>query len=66
MMTRKHFAVIAATLAATKPQTGAGDALFLWERLTLQMAHTLSGENPAFDKPRFLAACGFVLEKGES
>ena len=67
-MTRKDFQLIAALLLSEKPSTegkiysdrtpwarGAHD---VWSTITINMASTLAKTNPAFDRDRFLAACG--------
>lgn len=68
MMTRQHFAVIAAVLLNEKPDTEgkiysdrtpwAQGAYDEWSTIVLNMAACLKTQNPRFDRARFLAACG--------
>lgn len=55
-MTRKHFIEIAATIKALK--ANGADAATL-KAIAGELAITFKKLNPAFDKARFLAACGF-------
>jgi hypothetical protein len=56
-MQHRHFAFIAATLAATKPDV-AGPATDQWEYVARTFASDCRATNPKFDLARFLAACG--------
>lgn len=53
----RHFAFIAATLKATKPES-AGPELNQWTNMTLQFASECRSTNPKFNRDRFLSACG--------
>lgn len=67
-MTRQHFELIAETLRSTRPTLellpdGTHDAAQLvaygtWAAVVGVMMHRLSFTNPAFDRERFVLACG--------
>jgi len=67
-MTRKDFVLIADTLKAAKPALGPHDAsdmemqaqLALWTDMAESFGTALARTNPAFDRTRFLTACGVV------
>lgn len=64
-MTRKDFVLIADTLKAAKPLYIPEDrevmfAYSAWENVAYGMATALARTNPAFDRTRFLTACGVV------
>lgn len=67
-MTRKDFVLIADTLKAAKPQLDWRDTpdmekqaeMALWTELAQSLATALARTNPAFDRTRFLTACGVV------
>jgi len=50
-MTRKHFELIAAAVAAAHTDPGAR------EQVAYQLAQALASTNPQFDRARFIAAC---------
>jgi len=55
-MTRKHFNLIAAAIAAQVPDVGLAAAYAIASAL----ADDFAFENPRFDRQRFLRACGVV------
>ena len=67
-MTRQHFAAIAASLKATRPENIPADAFArspyeagvwdAWTTTVYGIADTLQGFNLNFDRSRFLTACG--------
>jgi hypothetical protein len=66
-MTRKDYILIAATLKSAMPDadycggessTAYGFAKHYWVKACQAMAYQLAGQNSAFDRARFLAACG--------
>lgn len=70
MMTRKHFEAIAAVFKDCAADSAAGVAFnpddramraahATTERIAHDMARMLRRQNPAFNRERFLAACGF-------
>ncbi len=60
-MQRRHFELIAETLAASKPSPHDSDAsarYSQWRAVVSQFCGRLSATNGNFNKARFLAACG--------
>jgi len=59
-MTRKDFEAIAATLLQTKPlhAEGKNGIALQWRTTVSAFADMCSGQNPRFDRARFLKACG--------
>jgi hypothetical protein len=61
-MTRKDFALIASVLLSERPDRDgtrwADGARDEWSTIVLKMADALGLVNAAFDRSRFLAACG--------
>jgi hypothetical protein len=57
-MTAKHFASIAASLKAARPNVPTSAELALWVQCCNEIASTCDAANPRFDRARFLAACG--------
>lgn len=58
-MTRKHYVMLAAALARSKPErfhAGAEDAQWRWDCRVI--AEALAADNERFDRERFLKACG--------
>jgi len=55
-MTRKHFELIAAAIAAQVPAVGHSAALLI----AASLADDFAFENPRFDRQRFLKACGVL------
>lgn len=55
MLTRKHFQAIADCIK--QAQTRDDHAIAL--QIALNLCAVLKAENPAFNRQRFLAACGF-------
>lgn len=55
-MSRKHFVALAAEQKADKPTNP--QHVPAWEDRCRDLAGTLAGTNPRFDRSRFLAACG--------
>lgn len=55
MLTRKHFQAIADCIK--QAQTRDDQAIAL--QIALNLCAVLKAENPAFDRQKFLAACGF-------
>ncbi len=58
-MTRKDFELIAAALKGATPLARDGEkAMCQWQFIVFKMADALATTNPAFQRARFLAACG--------
>ena len=55
MLTRKHFQAIADCIKRTQGRDDHAIAL----QIALNLCTVFKAENPAFDRERFLAACGF-------
>jgi hypothetical protein len=55
-MSRKHFRLIAAAIAAQVPTVGHSAAL----QIAAALADDFAYENPRFDRQRFLRACGVL------
>ncbi len=55
-MTKKHFKVIAATMAALKPKRW-GEDFQTWEHQIRVLADAFAKDNPRFDRYTFVAAC---------
>lgn len=58
MLTHKHFEAIAAVFRQALPRDNHAVAL----QIALNLCVVFKAENPAFDRARFLAACGFPEE----
>ena len=59
-MTRGSFELIAEVFKAEKGfASGSKDADAMWALLAVKMATALGNTNSAFDRKRFLKACGF-------
>jgi hypothetical protein len=66
MLTKKHFKLVASAIAATAPAQLATPSNQLWASgcdfarsyIARRLAAEFALENPAFDRARFLAACG--------
>ncbi len=54
----RHFAFIAATFAACKPEAGTPEISF-WCMTVDHFASACADSNPRFDRRRFLTACNF-------
>lgn len=57
-MSKKHFVAIAATIRMNlndAPTTAQAEGI---ERVAVELCHTFARFNGAFDRGRFLAACG--------
>lgn len=57
-MSAKHFAAIAASLKAARPNVPTPAELALWVQCCKEIASTCESANARFDRARFLAACG--------
>ncbi len=57
-MRKKHFEAIAAALEFTRPS--GGDALEQWRSCVEAVTLAVATSNPAFDRERFLKACGYA------
>ena len=58
-MTRKHFAALAADLAATRPDQVTEPAAYLcWIETVQRITTTCADSNPRFSRSTFRAACG--------
>lgn len=55
MLTRKHFEAIAAIIK----QADARDTQAITLQIAMNLCHLFKAENPAFDRERFMRACGF-------
>lgn len=55
MLTRKHFQAIADCIKQAQARDDHAIAL----QIALNLCAVFKAENPAFDRVRFLAACGF-------
>lgn len=55
MLTRKHFQAIADCIRQAQARDDHAIAL----QIALNLCAVFKAENPAFDRERFLAACGF-------
>lgn len=55
-MTRKDYVMLAAALRAARPPKGSADR-FGWARCVQSVGDALAVDNPAFDRPRFIANC---------
>jgi hypothetical protein len=55
-MSRKHYIQIAAMLKGNKPADAS--ELALWNTIVRELAYTFASDNSAFDRSRFLSACG--------
>ena len=68
-MTRKHFVLIAAAVAETVRETENGVGEFTSSEITLitdlvdNLAYKLATTNGAFDRARFVEACGVPASK---
>lgn len=65
-MTRRHFQLIADSLAAVRPDADTGNpardraAHHQWTTTVLRFAYDLAQTNPRFDRDRFIHACGVI------
>jgi hypothetical protein len=59
-LTRQHFALIAATMQSNMPSVP-GEALRQWCSTVKALADTLATTNPAFNRQKFILACGLHL-----
>lgn len=62
-LTRQHFTLIAAGLKASMPDASSPHALIhldQWCHTVKTMADTLSTTNPAFNRQKFILACGLT------
>lgn len=57
-MTKKHYEMIAAAFAATKPEGRTAYHEEQWKYDVVALADVLERDNPRFDCARFYAACG--------
>lgn len=58
-MTRKDYILIAAALKAAKiPTLGTIRYREQHDAIAIELANVLGGDNPRFDRQRFLVACG--------
>jgi hypothetical protein len=58
-MSRKHYVAIAAAFRAQlSPVPASAEAVACVASLALDLARVFENDNSAFDKARFLAACG--------
>lgn len=57
-MTKKHFIAIAAKLRERINYAGTADETLTIEGVARELCGTFAQLNPAFDRGRFLAACG--------
>lgn len=55
MLTRKHFEAIATIIK----QADARDTQAITLQIAMNLCHLFKAENPAFDRERFMRACGF-------
>lgn len=58
-MTRKHFVRIAATLKAQRTNDKTYEETLWLDQVCQDFADMLAGENPNFDRERFLDACWY-------
>jgi hypothetical protein len=56
-MTRRHFEMIAESIRVTMGQANSATRIALTS-LAIDLADKFEGENPRFDRQRFLTACG--------
>jgi len=57
-MTRKHFEALAAGLREARPEVSFGEPYAAWREAVNAVARACAKSNEAFDRMRFLAACG--------
>ncbi len=62
MLSRKHYQAIAAIVADA---TDTGDVIHVSD-LTRRLADYFTRDNPAFDRAKFLAACGVQLSRADT
>jgi len=56
-MTKRHFQAIANVIASYGPAPATGDPEHLRRQIASDLATICRGENPQFDRQRFLKAC---------
>jgi hypothetical protein len=57
-MTRKHFEALAAGLREARPEVTFGERYSVWHEAVTAVAKACAASNAAFDRMRFLEACG--------
>ena len=57
-MTRRHFVALANVLRSIKPPSEMKEAHAMWVDAARSIASICASDNPRFDRPRFLVACG--------
>lgn len=58
-MSRKHFVAVAATIATEVRRSETPEVTTALENVARDLAFVFKSDNTAFDKARFLTACGF-------
>lgn len=61
-MTKKHFIAIAADIRRELNRVAGAEACEALERMARSLCAVFAQFNPAFDRGRFLAACGVEAE----
>ena len=56
-MSKRHFEAIARLIRSEHEDAQSVEATLVIERLAQRMANVLGGDNPRFDRERFLDAC---------
>lgn len=66
-MSRKDYVLLAQALKCATPLPSDGEkAMTIWNGTVACVTRALEGENPRFDRGKFLKACGHdLVERGE-